>query len=236
METKVKGDKIKEGSIPLSALAEDVKGEFDGKYGFKNYVGKLADDNPKIETNYGRIIIYIKNKNLVYDSSDVDEIILNNGPKVVIKLTKLGYKTIIEIVENASSVGYYGPIYLYEEYNEPPTLGVDPIQLKYLTNPIVLGHRSTIPEDLYDYNNDDFKFSVKEYNTIYPFIKIKHNNQICDIVWGERPVGDEMWVIHCIAKNIGVYDSGSEIKPSQYRVRCENGVIKISNKLNSEIL
>lgn len=125
MSTKVKGEAIKEGSIPLSALAEDVKGEFDGKYGFDNYIGKLSDVNPKIETNYGRVIIYIKYKNLIYNSSDVNEIILNSGPKVVIKLTKLGYKTIIEIVEGTSNVGYYGPIYLYEDYNKPPTVTPD---------------------------------------------------------------------------------------------------------------
>lgn len=235
MATKVKGDKIKEGSIPFSALAEDVNAEIDVKYGLKGYVGKLSSSNTKIESPSSRLYLYIKGK--IYDSFINNTIILTDGPGITISINSYGYKTVLEITEGKDQADYFG-ILVFNKYNPIPTtdLGVDPVQLKYLTNPIVLGHYSTIPEDLYDYNNDDFKFSVKEYNTIYPFIKIKHNNQICDIVCGKRLVGDEMWVICCIAKDIAVYDGGSEIKPSQYRVRCENGVIKISNKLNSEIL
>ena len=65
MSTKVKGDKIKEGSIPLSALSDEVKGNFYGKYGLNGYLGELVDNNPLfIEGN--RYIIYMSTKDKIY--------------------------------------------------------------------------------------------------------------------------------------------------------------------------
>ena len=77
MATKVKGDKIKEGSIPLSALGDDVKKEFEYKYGVTGYVGELSSSNTKIESSNSELYLYIKGE--VYDTMNSPDIILNNS-------------------------------------------------------------------------------------------------------------------------------------------------------------
>ena len=85
MSTKVKGGKIKEGSIPLSALADDVKGNCNGKEGLNNYLGQLTDTNP-LFIEGPRTFIYMLANNKIYRfGQTVYKVVLSgNGPNVTI--------------------------------------------------------------------------------------------------------------------------------------------------------
>ena len=107
-------------------------------------------------------------------------------------------------------------------------LGIDPVQLKYLMSPVVLKEGDSIPEDLYDADNDNLKFKPKEYGVVYPFVKIRHYNRILDLYYQTGAVGSD-WVILNGHKefNDGMYQL------QQFKIFIKNGIIDISSALES---
>ena len=76
---------IKEGSIPFECLAEDIKGNFYGKYGLNNYLGELVDTNP-LFIKGPRTFIYMLANNKIYRfGQSVYKVTLSgNGPSIAI--------------------------------------------------------------------------------------------------------------------------------------------------------
>lgn len=88
MSTKVKGDKIKEGSIPLSALKDNVKELINSSVGFKKFNGYLSIDAPlEIEAYNGRDYYYVKTTDDVIklNTDNGDETHIPAGPPFSIK-------------------------------------------------------------------------------------------------------------------------------------------------------
>ena len=123
MTTKVKGNKIKEGSIPLSALAEDVKGEFNGKYGLSGYCGTLGRDNKTVDTNvYFRGNVYIKHGNetalVSIGTYTIHELFPSSAsiPGNIVVYAK-GEKLSLDLQEDSN---YWGALKVFRELYEVP--------------------------------------------------------------------------------------------------------------------
>jgi hypothetical protein len=92
MSTKVKGDKIKEGSIPLSALSDNVKELLNASVGFKNFCGYLTVDAPLEIPAYsgGSDYYYVKVNNTIVEiniGTNDDITPIPYGPPFSIKYT-----------------------------------------------------------------------------------------------------------------------------------------------------
>lgn len=118
MATKVKGDKIQEGSIPLSALSDSLQAQIKTQYGLQGYVGELSSSNTKIENSSS--VLYIYNRGKIYDTLTNNAIYFNDGPQVTITITSYGFKTVLEITKGESDVSYYGKIFVFNSFNELP--------------------------------------------------------------------------------------------------------------------
>lgn len=110
MSTKVKGEAIKEGSIPLSALAEDAKIELDEKYGLNTYLGHITINNPEIKIGI-YYPIYIRLKETVYSLRPGTTI--QGDINVEITYNENGY------VIGSGAIDYYGKISIFKKYNAP---------------------------------------------------------------------------------------------------------------------
>lgn len=93
--------------------------------------------------------------------------------------------------------------------------------------PVILKEGDTVPEDLYDYDKDDFKFEPDKYGRVYPFIKILFNNRIFDLYY-QQIAYNRGWVILD-----GYNDVNGIPEPSIRKVFVNNGIIKLSNNLTS---
>lgn len=122
MNTKVKGDKIKEGSIPLSALADDVKGEFDGKYGYKNCKGVLNIHNAIVYAPINVYYIYSTdyNKSILLNPGSTVNLNSMGGPSINITSEIYEGNNVKISIDDTSSVGAYGNLYVYQ-YHKSPT-------------------------------------------------------------------------------------------------------------------
>ena len=88
METKIKGDKIKEGSIPLSALEDNVKELINSSVGFKRFNGYLSINTPlEIQAYNGIDYYYVKVNDDIIQLNTVhsDETHIPVGPPFSIK-------------------------------------------------------------------------------------------------------------------------------------------------------
>ena len=118
MATKVKGEVIKESSIPLSALANSLQEEINVKYGLSGYVGELSSSNTIIESPSSMLYLYVNGE--IYNNMTNGDIIMSNGPRVVFKFTSYGYKTTIERKEGADEICYYGKVLVFNKNNPIP--------------------------------------------------------------------------------------------------------------------
>lgn len=118
MSTKVKGEAIKEGSIPLSALSDSLQAQINTQYGLTGYVGELSSSNTKIESS--SYVLYIYNRGKIYDTLTNNAIYFNDGPAVTITINSYGFKTVLEITTGEDRVDYYGKIFVFDQHNKPP--------------------------------------------------------------------------------------------------------------------
>lgn len=118
MSTKVKGDKIKEGSIPLSALDNAVKEEFDYTIPFGGYAGTLEYNNPIQCSSYK--IYLVSNTNKIYEITYPQTITLSgNGPSVDVKINTGNGGFIVEALSSAIIL-YKLKIYNYKKEISSP--------------------------------------------------------------------------------------------------------------------
>lgn len=121
MSTKVKGDKIKEGSIPLSALDDKLKNEINCKYGLSGVVCILNSNNTTsdifIISDY---FVYVSSKNTIIklkigEQTDLAQL---GGPSTIITSEVInGYKVKFSV---SGSMSYYGDLIIGDKYNEVP--------------------------------------------------------------------------------------------------------------------
>lgn len=117
MATKVKGESIKEGSIPLSALSDDVMKY--SKYGLYNYYGTLGNGVTEITINgikRGVVVCYNNEMRYIetHKTAQLDK--LFNGPPASLSFDDKDGNHVLSILDNNNQYvldifGGYSPLY-----------------------------------------------------------------------------------------------------------------------------
>lgn len=118
MSTKVKGDKIKEGSIPLSAL-DDKSNRHLKDWGMYDYVGKLGEGVLELPFNYYQCIIYDNTKKKIHQIMYGQSATLQSFPKVMVN-----YDGHIVTLDDSDNVYSNRQIFVYK--------GIETINNAYL--------------------------------------------------------------------------------------------------------
>lgn len=186
MTTKVKGEAIKEGSIPFSALATEVKDKIEnagggadwnaqedepgyienkpfGYFDFKEVEWYLSEDE-----NYHyctEISNQIKFNGIVYDIFDNEVTNIDGAGGVIVStqgISAYGFsqdtlKSVLVKIEYKIDEKYLPDTYIKttpqtlsdtDKNQALANLGIDPVVLKYLLNPLPVDMNTVIPEEL----------------------------------------------------------------------------------------
>ena len=115
MSTKVKGDKIKEGSIPLSAFSDEVKNEFKNGYKLDNKIATLTKQNNVVKNLSGINKLYICKDEIIYETYYTDKFYISSGPPVYLQFTKhSGGLVNIELVDEYNYIKDNDKIEIYK--------------------------------------------------------------------------------------------------------------------------
>ena len=123
MATKVKGDKIKEGSIPLSALDDKLEAEINSKYGLSGIVCILNSNNTTSDIfPIGDYFVYVSSKKTIIElniggRTDLSRL---NGPYTVITSEVISGSK-VKFSVSGGDISYYGNLIIGNKYNEVPT-------------------------------------------------------------------------------------------------------------------
>ena len=188
MATKVKGEAIKEGSIPLSALTDNVKELLNNSVGFKEFCGYISLDVPlEIQAYTGGDYYYVKIPNDIVEIEIGAGITpISYGPPFSIKYISTNYpKAELSIITDYPEAHKNLKIPVFRGINSnevfiPDTvvkttpqelsddnknqaltnLGIDPVVWKYIKSPCYITNGKRIPNDLLD-ENGVFKYYNK---------------------------------------------------------------------------
>ena len=123
MATKVKGDKIKEGSIPMSALDDKLEAEINSKYGLSGIVCILNSNNTTSDIfPIGDYFVYVSSKKTIIElniggRTDLSRL---NGPYTVITSEVISGSK-VKFSVSGGDISYYGNLIIGNKYNEVPT-------------------------------------------------------------------------------------------------------------------
>ena len=207
MATKVKGDKIKESSIPLSALDDKLQAELNCKYGLSEIVCILNSNNTTSD-------IFPIGDYFVYVSSEKTIIKLNIGGRTNISIyayitSEVISESKVKFSFGGGNISHYGNLIIGNKYNEVPTPTPDwnaqEGEAGYIENRTHFAKYIPIPKDAsvgidvsYAYDHDrDVHYLLKDivveykysYHTIYNKVIIPAGTDINGSVYVKAEAG-----------------------------------------------
>ena len=119
----IEGSNIKEGSIPLSALADKLQAELNCKYGLSEIVCILNSNNTTSDIfPIGDYFVYVSSKKTIIElniggRTDLSRL---NGPYTVITSEVISGSK-VKFSVSGGDISYYGNLIIGNKYNEVPT-------------------------------------------------------------------------------------------------------------------